>query len=227
MVKVLTPRLSGRCFARLDRMIGTLSHDWLLTCYPRALIVSFAGPGRWPHFASAVIEMQSSRYNMSATVIMRRLCVMTQCDGSEYEITLQNRLLGEANQSSPSAGLSLNSSIVHNYDATSAFGLGSAFIPDPGCVATPIFTDGTHLLGLLRYLLQSGEEHNLRGTATGIDDRAGFCMLRQPLLYHRVRLVLLSPSPPCLFCFRVAVALLLLRYLYGRQLCPTSRVHHW
>jgi|EP01043_Picozoa_sp_COSAG02_P078206 hypothetical protein len=81
-----------------------------------------ASPVWWPHFASAVIEMQTSRYNLSATVIMRRL----QLDKTDTEIVVQNRLLGEANHTT-SAGLSLNSSIVHNFYATSTFGLGSAW----------------------------------------------------------------------------------------------------
>ena len=81
----------------------------------------------WPHFGSVVIEMLTSRYNMSCTVIMRRACQEVWCDGDETEITLQNRLLGEVNQTDPSTGLSLNSSIVHNYYATSTFGLGSIY----------------------------------------------------------------------------------------------------
>jgi hypothetical protein len=46
---------------------------------------------------------------------------------SHMQVTMQNRLLGEGNSTDPAAGLSLNSSIVHNYYATSSFGLGSIY----------------------------------------------------------------------------------------------------
>ena len=87
----------------------------------------------WPHFASAVIEMQSSMYNMSSTVVMLRARTAAQKEASAT-YTLQNRLLGEANQTSPTL-LSLNSSIVHNFYATPSFGLGSIFF-DPAKNAT-------------------------------------------------------------------------------------------
>ena len=61
---------------------------------------------------------------MSATVVMRRLASHLDLDDVQKEIVVRNRLLGEANQTA-SAGLSLNSSIVHNFYATSTFGLGS------------------------------------------------------------------------------------------------------
>lgn len=80
----------------------------------------------WPHFASAVIEMQSSTYNMSATVVMLRARTAAQ-KAAGAEFTLQNRLLGEGNVTHPSAGLSLNSSIVHHFYRTASYGLGSLF----------------------------------------------------------------------------------------------------
>jgi hypothetical protein len=83
-------------------------------------------PVWWPHFASAVIEMQTSAYNMSATVVMLRARTTAQ-KAARAEFTLQNRLLGETNQTHPSAGLSLNSSIVHHFYRTASFGLGSIF----------------------------------------------------------------------------------------------------
>ena len=74
--------------------------------------------------------MLTSRYNLSSTVIMRRRTQQLRSEqgqgAEEVEITVQNRLLGETNTTDPAAGLSLNSSIVHNYYATSSFGLGSA-----------------------------------------------------------------------------------------------------
>ena len=78
----------------------------------------------WPHFASAVIEMQTTSYNMSSTVIMLRNRTATQ-KLAATEITVQNRMLGEANHTGD--GLSLNSSIVHNFYATASFGLGSIY----------------------------------------------------------------------------------------------------
>eukprot|EP01051_Picozoa_sp_SAG22_P001471 SAG22_NODE_58_length_23645_cov_16.637943_11_plen_391_part_00 len=82
-------------------------------------------PVWWPHFATAIIEMLTSSYNMSSTVIMLRARTTAQKD-QVGPYTVQNRLLGEANQSAP-ALLSLNSSIVHNFYATESFGLGSIF----------------------------------------------------------------------------------------------------
>jgi hypothetical protein len=94
-------------------------------------------PVWWPHFASAVIEMQTTSYNMSSTVIMLRNRTAAQ-KAASAEIMLQNRLLGEANQTHPGAGLSLNSSIVHNYYGTESFGLGSIYCPGPrGAVKCP------------------------------------------------------------------------------------------
>eukprot|EP01047_Picozoa_sp_COSAG01_P051705 COSAG01_NODE_5363_length_4309_cov_5.219240_3_plen_381_part_00 len=87
-------------------------------------------PVWWLHFASAVIEMLTSSYNMSTTVIMRRACQAAQCEGSETEVKVQNRLLGEANHTDASAGLSLDSRIVHTFYGTSSFGLGSIYF-DP------------------------------------------------------------------------------------------------
>eukprot|EP01051_Picozoa_sp_SAG22_P001600 SAG22_NODE_64_length_23238_cov_83.185566_13_plen_624_part_00 len=86
-------------------------------------------PVWWPHFATAVIEMQTSTYNMSSTVIMLRARTAAQ-KAAAAPFTLQNRLLGETNETDPAAGLSLNSSIVHNFYATESFGLGSIFF-DP------------------------------------------------------------------------------------------------
>jgi hypothetical protein len=68
----------------------------------------------------------ASRYNLSATVIMLRARTVTQ-NAADATFTLQNRLLGESNNSDPSHGLSLNSSIVHHFYRTPSYGLGSIF----------------------------------------------------------------------------------------------------
>lgn len=80
-------------------------------------------PVWWPHFASTPIEMQTSSYNLSSTTIMLRARSAEQKNlVSSYRV--QNRLLGEANGT---AGLSLNSSIVHRFYRTESYGLGSIF----------------------------------------------------------------------------------------------------
>ena len=80
-------------------------------------------PVWWPHFASTPIEMQTSSYNMSSTAIMLRARSAEQ-EQHDSSYRVQNRLLGEANGT---AGLSLNSSIVHHFYRTGSYGLGSIF----------------------------------------------------------------------------------------------------
>ena len=43
-------------------------------------------PVWWPHFASAVIEMQSSAYNMSATVIIMRAARAARAAAAAAEV---------------------------------------------------------------------------------------------------------------------------------------------
>ena len=78
----------------------------------------------WPHFASTVIEMQTSTYNMSNTVVMLRARTQTQ-KLSDLYYSLQNRLW-EANHSDRMQ-VTTNSSIVHNYFSTASYGLGSIY----------------------------------------------------------------------------------------------------
>ena len=73
----------------------------------------------WPHFASAVIEMQTSSYNMSATTVMIRARTAPQAQ-ADSSYTVQNRLLGEGNgmrrepfNSTPTAANPISSGSLH------------------------------------------------------------------------------------------------------------------
>jgi len=77
----------------------------------------------WPHFASRVIELETSSYTMSPVAVMLRHD-MAGISQQEYRVT--NRLLGEATVSSPGE-LSLNSSILHQFYHQQSFGLGTIF----------------------------------------------------------------------------------------------------